>query len=77
LSEKLNESGVDKLRAIISLYRDYREGELCASIGDEVNEGVASVRFAAKWKSPHIVREIIDDNKVVFKARITCNRRGP
>jgi hypothetical protein len=76
-SEKLNECGVDELSTIISLYRDNRKVELCVSIGDEVNECVASVGFAAKWKSPHVVRKIIDYNKVVFKTRITRNRRGP
>jgi hypothetical protein len=50
---------------------------LCADIGNKVNKGVGSVGFAAKRESPHEVREIIDNNKVVFETRITQHRRGP
>jgi hypothetical protein len=56
---------------------NYGKVELGASIRDKINENVGGVGFAFERKRPHKVREIINNDKVIFKARITENWRGP
>jgi hypothetical protein len=52
---------------------NYGKVELGVSICDKINENVGGVRFAFERKCPHKVREIINNDKVIFKARITEN----
>ena len=47
---------------------------LMKEICEEINEDITSVRFAPKGISPHKMRKIIHNDKVIFKTRIACNR---
>jgi hypothetical protein len=51
--------------------------ELGACISNEIENGVGGVRFPLKRKGPHIVREVNNNNKVVFKTRISNKWRCP
>ena len=65
--EEVGDGGVDKLRTIVGLHSNERTGKLGASIGDKIYERVSSIRFLTKRKSPHKVREIINNNKEIFE----------
>ena len=75
--EELHDGGINKLGAIVGLHGNDREVELCAFKGNEVDERVGRVRFPMKRKRPHVMGEVINNNKVVLKTRITKNRRCP
>ena len=75
--EELRDGGINKLGAIVGLHGNDREVELCACKGNEVAERVGRVRFPTKRKHPHVVREVVNNNKIVLKTRITKNRRCP
>jgi hypothetical protein len=51
--------------------------KLSACIGKKINKCVGGVGLPPKRKRPHVVRVVINDNKIVFKARIAKNRRCP
>jgi hypothetical protein len=76
-SKKLDECRVDKLGAIIGLERNHGKVKLSTCIGDEVNEDISGIGFAPKRKSPHKMGEVVNDDKIIFKTRITRNRRCP
>jgi hypothetical protein len=76
-SEVGHDGGVKELSTVVSLHGDEREVELGACISNEIKNSVGGVRFFAKGKRPHIVRVVVDNDKIVFKARIAKNRRGP
>ena len=64
------DGGVDELSSVIGLHSDDGAGELCACIGDKGDEMIGSVRLAAQWKSPHKMRKIINNDKIVLQTRI-------
>jgi hypothetical protein len=76
-SEVVCDGGVDKLGAIVGLDGDDGKVKLSACIGKKINKCVGSVRLPPKRKCPHVVRVVINDNKIIFKARIAKNRRCP
>jgi hypothetical protein len=73
-SKKLEERGVNELSAVVGLKSNYRELELGASIGNEGNEEITCIGLAPERESPHVVGEIIKNNKIKLVARITCDR---
>jgi hypothetical protein len=77
LSKVRGNGGVDELSPVVSLHGNKRARKLGANIGNKGNKIVGGVRFSAKWKSPHKVGEIIDNNEVIFKTRISQYGRGP
>jgi hypothetical protein len=68
---------VEKLGAIICLERVNGGAKLCARVCKEIYESARHTRLGTKWERPIIVREVIDNNKVISKTRITYNWRGP
>ena len=54
--------GVVKFVAIVTLYGEYREIELSASIGMKSKKGSINIRFLTKWKGPEVVCIIINNN---------------
>ena len=75
--EEGRDGGVKKFGAIVSLHGHNGKVKLGASIGNKINYGVGRVGFPSKREGPHIVRVVINDNKIIFKTRITKNRRCP
>ena len=71
--EELDEGGVNELSTVIGLEEHDREVELCACISYKVNKNITGVGFTMKGESPHKMREIIDNDKVIFQSRITRN----
>ena len=51
--------------------------KLSLNKGKEITEGVKNIRFQAKWESPQVVCEIIENNEIVLVTRDASNRRGP
>jgi hypothetical protein len=75
--EEGGDRGVNKFSAIVGLHSNKRPRELSVNMGDKSNECGGGVRLLAQRKSPHKVREIINDHKIVFKTGIAQNRRCP
>ena len=75
--EKCVNRGVDKLGAIVRLERANSGAELSTSIGEKIHKGDGCIRFVAQRKRPIIMREVIDDHKIISKTRITNNWRCP
>ena len=69
--------GVEKLGAIVGLHCYEWTGELCADVGDKINKGGGGVGFVAKRERPHIMREVVHNNKIVLKTKVAQNRRCP
>ena len=51
--------------------------ELSGDVREKGGESSGNVRFAAKGKSPHKMRVIIQNHKIIGITRITRNRRSP
>ena len=75
--ENIADSGVVKLLPAVCLQRKNGPAKLRADIRVETDKSGDNVRLAAQREGPHIMRKIIKDNKIVKKARVTCNRRCP
>ena len=75
--EKITNSGVVKLLPVVCLQRENGSTKLRENIRVESGKGGYNIRLAAQREGPHIMRKIIKDDKVIKKARITCNRRCP
>jgi hypothetical protein len=73
-SKKLEKRRVNKLSAVVGLKGNYRELELGASISNEVNEEITRVGLTPKRERPHVMGEIINNNKVELVTRIASNR---
>ena len=54
-----------------------RAAELGGDVCEKGGESGGNVEFSAKGKSPHKVRVIIQNHKIIGITRITRNRRGP
>ena len=75
--EKSANSGVVELLPVICLQRENGTTKVLENIGVESGESRYSIRLAAQWEGPHIMREIIKYDKIIKIARITGNRRCP
>ena len=75
--EKITNSGVVKLLPVVCLQRENGTTKLRENIGVEGGESGYNIRLAAQREGPHIMRKIIKYDKIIKKARITCNRRCP
>ena len=75
--EKITNSGVVKLLPVVCLQRKNGPAKLRADIRVEADKSGDNVRLAAQREGPHIMRKIIKYDKIIKKARISCNRRCP
>ena len=75
--KKITNSEVVKLLPVVCLQRKNGSTKLRENIRIESGESGYNIRLAAQREGPHIMREIIKYNKIIEKARITSNRRGP
>ena len=75
--EKITNSEVVKLLPVVCLQRKNGPAKLRADIRVETDKSGDDVRLAAQREGPHIMRKIIKYDKIIKKARITGNRRGP
>ena len=75
--EKITNSDVVKLLPVVCLQRKNRSTKLRVNIRIESGESGYNIRLAAQREGPHIMRKIIKYDKIIKKARITSNRRGP
>ena len=57
-----------ELFSIISLERDERQLELGCNISMKGLKTGENIRFAAQRKCPHIMSQIINQNKVIFES---------
>ena len=69
--------GVIELAPVVTLDGLDGEAELSGHPGEEVTERGKSLRLGTQRKSPGIVREIINHDKIVFVARNAHHRRWP
>ena len=69
--EICGDRGVEKFCPVVGLHGNERAQKLRTDVSDEVNNSLSSLGFLVKGKSPHEMREIIDNNKIVFETRIT------
>ena len=75
--EKITNSEVVKLLPVVCLQREDGTTKLCENIRVEGGESGYNIRLATQREGPHIMRKIIKYDKIIKKARITCNRRCP
>ena len=75
--EKITNIEVVKLLPVVCLQHKNGTTKLRENIRIESGESGYNIRLAAQREDPHIMRKIIKDDKVIKKARITGNRRGP
>ena len=75
--EKSANNDVVELLPVICLQRENGTTKLRENIGVEGGESGYNIRLAAQREGPHIMRKIIKYDKIIKKARITCNRRCP
>jgi hypothetical protein len=71
------DGGVVEFFPVISLESVYGAAELGGHVGVEGGKGGGDVGLFAEGKSPHKVRVVIKNNKIIEKTRITSNWRGP
>ena len=75
--EESTNSYVVELLPVICLQRENGTTKLRENIGVEGGESGYNIRLAAQREGPHIMRKIVKNDKIIKKARITCNRRCP
>jgi hypothetical protein len=75
--EESANSEVVELLPVVCLQRKNGTTKLRGDIGIKRGKSGESIGLAAQRKGPHIMGEIIEDDKVISIARITCNWRGP
>ena len=75
--EKIADNGVVKFRPVVCLQCKNGPAKLRADIRVETDKSGDNVRLAAQREGPHIMRKIVKYGKIIKKARITGNRRGP
>ena len=75
--EKITNGEVVKLLPIVCLQREDGTTKLREDVGVERGESGYNIRLVAQREGPHIMRKIIKCDKIIKKARITGNRRGP
>jgi hypothetical protein len=68
---------VVELSAIVTLEGTNQSMELGGDPGKYVGKGGKGVRLKAKWGSLEKMREVIQNDEVVFVTRKTEERRGP
>ena len=68
---------VVELVTIITLDTLNGDTELCGNIGKEIRQGRESIRLQPQWKSPEVMRKIIEHDKIILATRDTRNRRRP
>ena len=73
--EKIADIGVVKFLPVVCLQRKNGPAKLRADIRVETDKSGDNVRLAAQREGPHIMRKIVKYDKIIKKARITCNRR--
>jgi hypothetical protein len=77
VGEKGARVGVVELATIVTLKGTNWATELGGDPGEEVCEGGQGIRLQPKRESPKKVREIIQNDKVVFVTREVDDERGP
>ena len=63
--EESTNNEVVELLPVICLQRENGMTKLRENIGVESDESGYSIRLAAQWEGPHIIRIIIKDNQIV------------
>ena len=72
--KELDEGRVDELGTIIGLEGYDGKVELCACVCNKIDENITCVGFPVKGKRPHKMREVINNDKVIFETKISSNR---
>jgi len=67
--EESTRDGVVKLSAIVTLDGLDSEAELSGNPSEEVNKSRKRLRLVTQRKSPRVMREIIENHKIVLKTR--------
>ena len=67
---------VVELAAIITLEGTDRATKLSGDPGEEVGEGGEGVRLQPKWEGPMKMREVVQNDRVVFVTRVAEDRRS-
>jgi hypothetical protein len=66
----LTNYSVVKLLAVVSLEGDEGELKLCQNVGMKRNQAFGDLRLSVQRESPNIMSTSINENKVIFEARI-------
>ena len=75
--KKITNNEVVKLLPVVCLQRENGATKLRENIRVEGGGSGYNIRLAAQREGPHIMRKIVKNDKIIKKARITCNRRCP